>query len=200
MWLAAPSSPNAGGTGAWTAKHRVREGDPQLRQRRGPFVAAVRHRPQIGDGQVAFAVGGVGRGRDRRRIGRPHRGCATWRWRRAPARPRRSSCQLGQPRRLGRGCGRNMPWASPSARLARILSRPCSAAARGSDTCAGVARRGEIAEAQPRIIVARPDDPVEVDLAQRHQRGGHLDLVAGLDLEQLGRFAVDHDRLSSAAS
>ena len=36
--------------------------------------------------------------------------------------------------RSGRGCGRKMPWARPSARLARILSMPWSAAARGCDT------------------------------------------------------------------
>ena len=52
--------------------------------------------------------------------------------------------------RSGRGCGRKMPCARPSARLARILSMPCSAAARGCDTCAGIARRGEVAEAEAR--------------------------------------------------
>jgi hypothetical protein len=38
-------------------------------------------------------------------------------------------------RLLGRGWGRKIPCASPSARFARILSTPCSAAARGFDTC-----------------------------------------------------------------
>src|SRR2546423_12181462 len=33
---------------------------------------------------------------------------------------------------------------------------------------ARVAGRGEIAEAQARIIVARPDDPVEINFAQAH--------------------------------
>src|SRR5215217_5622501 len=33
-----------------------------------------------------------------------------------------------------------------------------------------IARRCEVAEAQSRIIVARADDPVEIDLDQRHQR------------------------------
>jgi len=34
----------------------------------------------------------------------------------------------------GLGCGTKMPCARPSARLARILSRPCNAAARGRET------------------------------------------------------------------
>src|SRR5205085_8620867 len=33
---------------------------------------------------------------------------------------------------------------------------------------AGIGGGGEIAEAEPRIIVARPDDPVEIDLDQSH--------------------------------
>src|SRR6185436_17899791 len=33
---------------------------------------------------------------------------------------------------------------------------------------AGIALRREVAEAQARIIVARPDDPVEIDFAQHH--------------------------------
>src|SRR3954453_17742234 len=37
-------------------------------------------------------------------------------------------------RRSGRGCGRDIPCARPNLRLARILSRPWSAAARGCDT------------------------------------------------------------------
>ena len=43
----------------------------------------------------------------------------------------------------GRRCGNRIPCTSPSARLARILSSPCSAAARGCDTrpaCAVAAR------------------------------------------------------------
>ena len=34
---------------------------------------------------------------------------------------------------------------------------------------AGIARRGEVAEAQPRVIVAGADDAVEIDLAQAHR-------------------------------
>src|SRR3546814_3092392 len=39
----------------------VREGQPQLRQRARPFMAAVRHRRQIGDRQVTAPVPGIGR-------------------------------------------------------------------------------------------------------------------------------------------
>ena len=73
IWLAAPSSPKAGGTGAWTAKAWSANASLELRERRRPFVASVRHGPQVGDGQVAFAVGSVRRGRDRGSVRRPHR-------------------------------------------------------------------------------------------------------------------------------
>src|SRR5439155_4353565 len=36
---------------------------------------------------------------------------------------------------------------------------------------AGVSRRGQVAKAEPGIIMARADDPVEIDLAQRGHRG-----------------------------
>ena len=39
---------------------RIREGDAQLGQRLGPFMAAVRHRHEVPDGEVAAGVGGVG--------------------------------------------------------------------------------------------------------------------------------------------
>ena len=52
----------------------VREGEAELGQRLRPFVAAMGHRAQIGDGEVAAAVGGVGGRGDGRRIGRPHGG------------------------------------------------------------------------------------------------------------------------------
>ncbi len=54
---------------------RIRERDPQLRQRARPFVAPVRHGAQVRDRQVAAAVASVGGRGDRRRIGRPHRRC-----------------------------------------------------------------------------------------------------------------------------
>jgi hypothetical protein len=51
----------------------VGEGDAQLRERVGPFVAAMRHRYEVGDGQVAAPVSRIGRWRDGRGVGRPHR-------------------------------------------------------------------------------------------------------------------------------
>ncbi len=51
----------------------MRESQLELRQRAGPFVAAMAHRDQIGDGHMAFAVGAVWYGRYRCGIGGPHR-------------------------------------------------------------------------------------------------------------------------------
>ena len=49
------------------------EGKTQLCQGRRPFVAAMGHGPEVGDGQMTFAVGGIGRWGHGRRIGCPHR-------------------------------------------------------------------------------------------------------------------------------
>ena len=49
------------------------ERDFELSERRRPFMASVRHRPQVRDGQVALAVGGVRRGRYRGGVRGPHR-------------------------------------------------------------------------------------------------------------------------------
>ena len=70
--------------------------------------------------------------------------------------------------RCGRGCGTKMPWSNPSARLARILAKPFERGFARPRHLAGVLRRGEVAEAEAGIIVAGPDDAVEIDLDQRH--------------------------------
>ena len=49
------------------------ERQSELRQRRRPFVAAVRHGPEVRNRQVAFSVLRLGRRRDGRGIRRPHR-------------------------------------------------------------------------------------------------------------------------------
>ena len=112
-------------------------------------------------------------------------------------RPERGRASRG----AGAGAAGRCPGASPSARFARILSSP-ERRRRGCDTCAGVARRGDVAEAQPRIIVARADDPVEVDLAQRHLSASTRATSSSptFDVEQLGRFLVDADRPCAAAA
>ena len=40
----------------------VGKGEAQLRQGLGPFMAAMRHGDEIGDGQVGASVGGIGGG------------------------------------------------------------------------------------------------------------------------------------------
>jgi hypothetical protein len=50
----------------------VGEGEPQLRKRRRPFMASMRHRAQVRHGEVALSVRRIGRGRHRGGIGGPH--------------------------------------------------------------------------------------------------------------------------------
>jgi hypothetical protein len=65
-----------GGDGLVDREGRVGEGEAELRQRFGPFMAAVRHGDEIGGAEMAAVVGGVGRGGDGGSIGGPHRRCA----------------------------------------------------------------------------------------------------------------------------
>ena len=120
----------------------VGEGQPQLRQRRRPFVAAVRHGLQVGDGQVALAVGGVGRGLDGRGIGRPHR---------------RGAHRIGGERRLGL-LDRRAKLGEPRAVRPRRAARKCPAPARARGwraSCRGPA-------APPRAA-ARPRPALRVE-------------------------------------
>ena len=112
----------------------------------------------------------VGRGGDGRRIGRPHRrGRESGGARAGPAPPRRRCRAPRASRGSGRGCGRSMPCARPSRRLcAHLLDALQRRRAREGDV-ALVGGGGEVAEAEAGIIVARPDDAVEIDLDQRHQ-------------------------------
>ena len=78
---------------------------PKLLERPRPFMAAMRHGLQIGDGQVAKSIDCVGRGRDCRGIGRPHRGsgqgrCAQMRFGGGDCRP--EMCQPGHVRPVQR--------------------------------------------------------------------------------------------------
>ena len=143
----------------------VGEGEPQLGQRRRPFVAAMRHRFQIRDGEVAAAVAGIGRWADRRRIGRPHRRRAhrvgdQMRLGALRRRPKRGE-PLARRARLGDEQSLRQPERQIGAHLVETLERRRARLRH----CSGILRRGEIAEAQPGIIVAWPDDPVEIDLA-----------------------------------
>ena len=85
------------------------EGQPQLRQRRRPLMAAVRHRLQIGDGQMAFAVGGIRRRADRGRIGRPHGRRAHRIGGDMVLGLRNARAQLFSQALAGRGCGTKCP-------------------------------------------------------------------------------------------
>ena len=200
MWLAAPSSPNGGGHGRVHREGRIGKGEAEL-ARASPGhswlrcgivtrLATVRwHRPSAvsgaGETVAAFAA----------HIAEADSACACEM--RSP--PRHSRARgLSSQASSGAARGRRMPWVSPSARLARILAMPSSAAARGCDL-AGVARRGEVAGAQAGIIVARADDAVEL-ISTQHQRATDIgNLVALADAERSRRRAVDHDAAAGLA-
>src|SRR3546814_12927485 len=57
-----PLVAEGGGDGRMNLKGLIGEGKAELRERAWPFVAAVRHGDEVGNGQMAFAVGAVGGG------------------------------------------------------------------------------------------------------------------------------------------
>src|SRR3546814_10974372 len=68
-----PLVAEGGGDGRMNLKGRIGEGKAELRERAWPFVAAVRHGDEVGNGQMAFAVGAVGGGGEGRGVRGPHR-------------------------------------------------------------------------------------------------------------------------------
>ena len=74
IWLAAPSSPKAAGSDRAPQVRPISERQPKLRQRARPFVAPVRHGPEVRHGQVGAPVRRVRSGGDGCRIRRPHGG------------------------------------------------------------------------------------------------------------------------------
>ncbi len=143
----------------------VRERQLQLRQRRRPLMAAMRHRLQIRDRQVAFAVLRVGRWADRRGVGRPHRRSAHCIGGQCAVGVLDVRPKLGQPLprrpRLRHENSLHEAERQIGAHLVESLERRRPRLRH----VAGVAGRGEVAEAQSRIIMAGPDNPVEVDFA-----------------------------------
>ena len=148
----------------------VREGHAQLHQGLDPLVRAVMHGAQIGDREVAAAVRRVGAGRDGRGVGRPHRGGRPGCAEQAVGDPfLRTDAQRVEPRpvraqmRHEEALGEAEPQIG--AHLLHALQRRL---ARMRDR-AVIVGRGDVAGAEARIIVARPDDAVEIDLAEAHR-------------------------------
>ena len=169
----------------------IGERQPKLRQRRRPFVAAVRHGAQIGDGQVALAVAGVGRRRDRRRIRRPHR-----RGRHGVGGKHRVGLldgrpELGQPAAIGARLRQEDALRQAEREVGPHLVDALQRRGARLRHLAGVARRGEVAEAQAGVIVARPDDPVEVDFGRSISASRPSRPRRRLDVEQRGGLRVD---------
>jgi hypothetical protein len=147
---------------------RVRKGEFQLRQCRGPFVRAVWHCHQIRRGEVAAAIVRVGSGRYGRGVGGPHRRGRH----RSGADVRIGAFGIGaeadEPRQI-----RTRMWQKNTLRQAECeicahlfnaLQRSDARVRDGTGVFCGC----EIAEAEPGIIVAGADDPVEVDFDQTH--------------------------------
>ena len=147
---------------------------------RFPFQAPVQHGVQVGQCQVDHLGLGIGRGRDRGRIGRPHAAGRIGRLQVLRAEPRRrvdhgrdiravaEIGEEGQPgARLGRQHALCQPRTHHHAHLFKALQRRL---ARIGDI-AGILRAGEIAVRQAAIIVGRPDQAVEIDLDCPAHRG-----------------------------
>ena len=146
----------------------VGEGEPELGQRRRPFVAAMGHRPQVGGGEVAAAVRRVGRGRDGGGVGGPH---CRGRKRGGAKRVRHdfgAGAERLQPLPVRPPVGQKHPLGEAEAEIVAHLDHALQrrGARVGDDALVG--GRGEVAEAEAGIIVARPDDAVEIDLHRAH--------------------------------
>ena len=102
--------------------------------------------------------------------------------------PPRRRCRARPARRgSGRRWGRRKPCARPRREIVpHLLDALQRRGAREGDR-RRLGGRGEVAEAEPRIIVARPDDAVEIDLDQRHGSAPDGEEgVARLEAEQVG--------------
>jgi len=127
----------------------------------GPFLRTVRHRHQIGGGQVTAPVGGIRRGRDRRRIGGPHR----------RSRPCGSDqvwivrlAQRGQEAGVESGQGHEEPLRQPQRQVAAHFGQALQGRGAREGWLPGVSGCCKVADTQPGIVVAGTDDPVEIDL------------------------------------
>ena len=148
------------------AEGSVGKGELELAQRFRPFVAAVRHRLEIGDGQVAAAVRRVGRGRDGGGVGGPHRRGGQRLRLEVGGSLRIGRRQCVEPAMVGAGVGRQDALREPEREIGAHLRQALERRLARAGDLAGVARGGEIAGRETGIIVAGPDDAVEVDLDQ----------------------------------
>ena len=170
MWLAAPSSPNAGGTGPWTAKSEAAKatrscssvcGHSWLRcgiVRKLATVRWQRPSPVSGAGETVAALAAhiaeADSASGEQRLGGLERGA-----------------ELVQPAAVGPRVGDEEALREPERQVGAHLGDALQRGGAGLRDLLRVAGRGEVAQAQARIIVAWPDDPVEIDLGERHQRG-----------------------------
>ena len=143
----------------------VTEGDVELRLGVLPFLRAMEHCDEVGWGQVAAPVARVGRGADRRRIGGPHRrgrpGRGAQRGILAAVEGERFAQHAIGPRQRQEEALRK-PARHIAAHLGEALQRRLARVAR----LPAMARAGDIAEAEPCVIVRGADDPVEVDFLE----------------------------------
>ena len=155
-------------------ERRIGERDGQLRVGFRVFDAAMCHARQVGGADMAAAVFSVGRRRDGGGVGRPHRTGRGGGGKQArvfrsgagdhllayPDKPHLAQeTHIGPIQRQQETLGQPQPH--HEAHLGDALQCSGARARRGP----AVARTGEVAERERRIIVARPDQAVEVDFA-----------------------------------
>ena len=141
----------------------VRKGNIELALGIGPFLRAVDHRHEVGGRQVAASVPGIGSRADRRCIGGPHRRSG----------PRRSA-QRGVFRTIEgerlhqitvRARQRQQEaLRKPTRHIAAHLGEPLQSCLAREAHLPAMRCAGDIAEAQPCVIVRGADDAVEIDL------------------------------------
>ena len=145
---------------------RVGESQLQLRQRAGPFVAAVRHGDKVGDRKVAAPVGAVRRGADRRRIRRPHRGGRQGIGQQRGIGRGRIGAQLAQPAPVGPIVRQQHALRQPQRQASAHLGHALQGRLTRKGGLAGIAGGGQIAKTQPGKIMAGAHDAVEIDFLQ----------------------------------
>ena len=152
----------------------VAKGQAKLPRGLAMLDASMQHRREVGGREVTATVTGVGRGRDGRGIGGPHRrGRADIAEQRGVLRPGGGKhgiivarkAKLAQPCRGRPVVREQQPLRQAEFEHATHLGDALQGRrARGGDSTR-VAGRGEVAERQPGIIMARADEAVEIDLA-----------------------------------
>ncbi len=150
----------------------VSESEAQLRQRIGPFVAAMGHGDKISDCEMTLAVCRVGRRGHGGCIGSPHRA-----GRPSTSDQRRISrlvCgQCLQPALIGAGQRQEEALRQSHRHIAAHLGNALQGSRARIGNRARILRRRQISEAETSVIVARANHTVKIDFGQAHRKMLH---------------------------